>query len=109
MVQDFKLIHENRTWITLRNIFRYLRKTTSLGFCYPCIFGFFVQVYSDTDLGGCGLDLKITFGGCHFLDGKLVSWHSKKHTCVLFSTAEGEYIVAASCSLHIIWIRSQLR
>ena len=31
-----------------------------------------MQVVSDADLGGCGLDRKSTTVGCEFLDGKLV-------------------------------------
>ncbi|KAJ9538656.1 LOW QUALITY PROTEIN: hypothetical protein OSB04_031389 [Centaurea solstitialis] len=40
---------------------------------------------------------------------KLVSWASKKQNCVSLSTAEAEYVVAASCCSQIIWMRTQLR
>ena len=93
----------------VKNIFRYLKGTTSLGLWYPSNTGFFVQAYSDADLGGCSLDRKSTTGGCQFLDGKLVSWQSKKQTCVSISTAEAEYVAAAACTSQIIWIQSQLR
>ena len=95
--------------LAVKNILRYLKRTTSLGLWYPSNSGFFVQAYSDADLGGCGLDRKSTTGGCQFLDGKLVSWQSKKQTCVSLSTAEAEYIAAASCTSQVIWIQSQLR
>ena len=62
----------------LKNIFRYLKKTTSLGLWYASNSGFYVQAYSNAALGGCGLARKNTIGGCQFLDGKLVSWQSKK-------------------------------
>ena len=39
----------------------------------------------------------------------MVSWQSKKQTCVAISTAEAEYIFAAACTSQIIWIQSQLR
>ncbi|KAI3791236.1 hypothetical protein L2E82_04934 [Cichorium intybus] len=93
----------------VKNIFRYLKRTTSLGLWYPSGSGFFVQAFSDADLGGCGLDRKSTSGGCQLLDGKLVSWQSRKQTCVSLSTAEAEYIAAASCTSQIIWIQNQLR
>lgn len=48
----------------VKNIFRYLKRTTSLGFWYPTEFGFFVQAYFDADLGGYGVDRKITTSGC---------------------------------------------
>ena len=95
--------------LAVKNILRYLKRTASLGLWYPSNSGFFVQAYSDADLGGCGLDRKSTTGGCQFLDGKLVSWQSKKQTCVSLSTAEAEYIAAASCTSQVIWIQSQLR
>ncbi|KAI3510704.1 hypothetical protein L1887_17837 [Cichorium endivia] len=66
-----------------KNIFRYLKRTTSLGLC--------------------------TSGGCQLLDGKLVSWQSRKQTCVSLSTAEAEYIAAAFYTPQIIWIQNQLR
>ncbi|CAH1426641.1 unnamed protein product [Lactuca virosa] len=85
----------------VKNIFRYLKGTISLGLWYPSNTGFFVQAYSDVDLGGCNLDRKSTSGGCQFLDGKLVSWQSKKQTCVSISTAEAEYVAAAACTSQI--------
>ena len=93
----------------VKNIFRYLKGTVSLGLWYPTKTGFFIQAFSDSDLGGCTLDRKSTSGGCQLLDGKLVSWQSKKQTCVAISTAEAEYIAAAACTSQIIWIQSQLR
>ena len=42
----------------VKNIFRYLRYTTSSGIWYPANSGFFVQSYSAADLGGYNLDRK---------------------------------------------------
>ncbi|XP_023734270.1 uncharacterized mitochondrial protein AtMg00810-like [Lactuca sativa] len=74
--------------MAVKNIFQYLKRTTSLGLSYPSNYVFFVQAYSDVDIGGCGLDQKSTSGVCQILDGKLVSWQSKKQTYVSLSTAE---------------------
>ncbi|KAL4582285.1 hypothetical protein LXL04_006830 [Taraxacum kok-saghyz] len=82
----------------VKNIFRYLQNTTSLGIWYPANTGFFVQAFTDSDLRGCNLDLKSTSGACQFLDRKLVSWQSRKQMCVSLSTAEAEYIAAATCT-----------
>ncbi|XP_023764867.1 secreted RxLR effector protein 161-like [Lactuca sativa] len=95
--------------VAVKNIFRYLKRTSSLGIWYPSSLAFFVQAFSDADLAGCSLDRKCTTGGCQFLDGKLVSWQSKKKTCVSLSTAETEYIAATSSTSQVIWIQSQLR
>ncbi|TLX70168.1 DDE-type integrase/transposase/recombinase [Labilibacter sediminis] len=92
----------------VKQIFKYLKYTPTLGLFYPAYTGFGIKAYSDADLGGCKLDRKSTSGGCQFLGDKLVSWQSKKQTCVSISTAESEYIAAASCCSQILWIQSQL-
>ena len=51
---------------------------------------------------------KSTSGGCQFLGNCLVSWQSKKQTSVATSTAEAEYIAAASCTSQIQWLQYQL-
>ncbi|XP_052623768.1 uncharacterized mitochondrial protein AtMg00810-like [Lactuca sativa] len=86
----------------VKNIFRYLKRISSLVIWYPSSSWFFVQAFSDADLGGCGLDGKSTMGGCQFFYGKLVSWQSKKQTCISLSTVEAEYIAAASCTSQVI-------
>ena len=50
--------------VAVKNIFIYLMRTSSLGLWYPVKLGFFVQVFSDVVLGGCGLERKSTTGGC---------------------------------------------
>ena len=50
--------------VAVKNIFRYLKRTSSLGLWYPTRSGFFVQAFSVADLGGCSLDRKSTTGGC---------------------------------------------
>ncbi|KAK2972419.1 hypothetical protein RJ640_008159 [Escallonia rubra] len=53
--------------------------------------------FSDSDYAGCLVDRKSTSGTCQFLGEALVSWHIKKHTSVVLSTAEAEYVAAGSC------------
>ncbi|GKF20036.1 hypothetical protein Tco_0068674, partial [Tanacetum coccineum] len=42
------------------------------------------------------------------LGGKLVCWSAKKQSSVAMSSAEAEYVVAASCCAQVLWIKSQL-
>ncbi|XP_023749381.1 uncharacterized mitochondrial protein AtMg00810-like [Lactuca sativa] len=93
----------------MKNTLRYLKRSSSLKIWYLSNSRFFVQAFSDADLGGCSLDRKSTSMGCPFLNGKLVSWQSKKQTCVSLSIAEAEYIVAVSCTSQVVWIQIQLR
>ncbi|KAL7618910.1 hypothetical protein Lser_V15G04210 [Lactuca serriola] len=83
--------------------------TILFGLWYASKLGFFIQAFSDEDLGGCTLDRKSTSGGCQLLDGKLVSWQSKKQTCFAISTVEAEYVAVDTYTLQIIWIHNQLR
>ncbi|KAI3666990.1 hypothetical protein L6452_42031 [Arctium lappa] len=93
----------------VKRIFRYLKGTKNLGLWYPENSGFDLMAYTDSDYGGCKLDRKSTSGSCQFLGGKLVSWTSKKQNCVSTSTAEAEYVAAASCCSQVLWMRTQLR
>ncbi|KAJ9558844.1 hypothetical protein OSB04_013458 [Centaurea solstitialis] len=90
-------------------IFRYLKGTVNLGLWYPKGSGYELTGYTDADHGGCKLDRKSTTGHIQFLGDKLVSWASKKQNCVSLSTAEAEYVAAASCCSQIIWMRTQSR
>ncbi|KAI3700034.1 hypothetical protein L2E82_44648 [Cichorium intybus] len=76
----------------VKTISRYLHNTSAYGLWYPANSGFYKQAYSDSDLGGCSIDRKITSGGCQFLDGKLISWQSKKQTFISISTAKANAI-----------------
>ncbi|KAJ9547142.1 hypothetical protein OSB04_019685 [Centaurea solstitialis] len=93
----------------VKRIFRYLKGTPYYGIWYPKGLGFELQAYTEADYGGCNMDRKSTSGHLQFLGNKLVSWTSKKQQCVSTSTAESEYVAAASCCSQVLWMQSQLR
>ncbi|KAL7604361.1 hypothetical protein Lser_V15G20218 [Lactuca serriola] len=62
----FQLNPREPHMIAVKNIFRYLKRTTFLGIWYPSKSRFFMQAYSDADLDGCGLDRKRISGGLSF-------------------------------------------
>ncbi|KAD3066358.1 hypothetical protein E3N88_34238 [Mikania micrantha] len=94
--------------IVVKRIFRYLQGTQSLGIWYSTGHSCKLVAFSDSDYAGCKLSRKSTSGGCQFLGNCLVSWQSKKQTSVATSTAEAEYIAAASCTSQILWLQNQL-
>ena len=94
--------------LAVKRIYRYLKGSPRLGLWYPKDSGLELMGYSDSDHAGCKIDRKSTTGGCHFLGGKLVSQTSKKQTSVSTSTAEAEYVSAASCCAQILWMKNQL-
>nr|KAJ0210184.1 hypothetical protein LSAT_V11C400173380 [Lactuca sativa] len=94
--------------MAVKRIFRYLKGTQNLALWYPRDSAFELFGYTDSDYAGCNLDKKSTFGGCHFLGNRLISWSSKKQTSVAISTAEAEYVAAGRCCAQLLWIQNQL-
>ncbi|KAJ9561559.1 hypothetical protein OSB04_006719 [Centaurea solstitialis] len=92
----------------VKRILRYLKGTPEMGLWYPKDSSFELISFTDSDYGGCKLDRKSTSGSCQFLGDKLVSWTSKKQNCVSTSTAEAEYVAAASCCSQVLWMKTQL-
>ncbi|KAJ9562411.1 hypothetical protein OSB04_007571 [Centaurea solstitialis] len=95
--------------LAVKRILQYLKGTPNRGLWYPKESGFELVAFSDADHGGFQLDRKSTSGHVQFLGDKLVSWGSKKQYCVSTSTAEAEYVAAASCCSQVLWMRTQLR
>jgi len=92
----------------VKRIFRYLSGTKNLGLWYPKGTHIDLFSYTDADWAGCTIDRKSTSGTCHFLGFALVSWFSKKQNLVALSTAEAEYISAASCCAQVLWMKQTL-
>jgi len=65
--------------------------------------------YADADFAGILVDRNSTSGMAHFLRPCWVSWATKKQYSVAMSTAEAEYVIAASCCAQLLWIRQQLK
>ena len=64
--------------LAVKRIFKYLKDTADLGLWYPRESDFKLIGYLDADFAGCKIDRKNTSGSCQFLEGRLVSWFSKK-------------------------------
>ena len=54
-------------------------------------------------------DRKSTSCGAFFMGSRLVSWFSKKHSSIALSTAEAEYVAAASCCTQLLWMMQTLQ
>ena len=54
-------------------------------------------------------DRKSTSGGAFFMGPRLVSWFSKKQSSIALSTAEAEYVAAASCCTQLLWMMQTLQ
>ncbi|GJY41996.1 putative ribonuclease H-like domain-containing protein [Tanacetum coccineum] len=69
---------------------------------------FNLEAFYDSDYTRDSLDRKSTAGGCQFLGKRLISWQCKKQTIVSNSTTEAEYVAAANCYGHVLWIQNQM-
>ena len=92
----------------VKRILRYLKGTSDLGLWYPKGTNFDLVGYANADYAGYLGDRKSTTGMAHFLGSCLISWGSKKQNSVALSTAEAEYVAAASCCAQLLWIKQQL-
>ena len=81
----------------------------NFGLWYPKGSSFALSGYSDSDWAGDKVGRKSTSGACQFLGRNLVCWSSKKQNCVSLSTAEAEYIAAASCCTQLLRMRKTLK
>eukprot|EP00253_Pinus_taeda_P029837 PITA_29837 len=54
-------------------------------------------------------DRKSTSGGAFFMGSRLASWFSKKQSSIALSTAEAEYVAAASYFTQLLWMMQTLQ
>nr|GEY30066.1 hypothetical protein [Tanacetum cinerariifolium] len=69
-------------------------------------FIFELTAFSVADHARCLDTRKSTSGGIQFLGDKLVSWMSKKHDCIVMSSAEVEYVALSASCAQVIWMRT---
>ncbi|GJX09972.1 putative ribonuclease H-like domain-containing protein [Tanacetum coccineum] len=93
----------------VNRIFRNLKGQPKLGLRYPMDSPFDVEAFSNSDYAGAEpLTGNPQLRGCQFLGIRLISWQCKKQTRVANSTTEAEYVAAANCCGHVLWIQNQM-
>ena len=95
--------------MAIKRVFRYLVDTPRYGLWYLKGSDFSLCGYTDADWAGDKDDRKSTSGACQFLGRSLVWLSSKKQNCISLSTAEAEYVAAASGCTQLLWMRQTLR
>ncbi|XP_075475834.1 secreted RxLR effector protein 161-like [Primulina tabacum] len=93
----------------VKRILRYISGTVDLGLWYTKETNTNLVGFSDADWAGNLDDRKSTMGRCFYLGNNLVSWYSKKQNCVSLSTAESEYVAAASCCSQLLWMNQMIK
>eukprot|EP00253_Pinus_taeda_P003999 PITA_03999 len=93
----------------VKRIFKYLQGTQNYGLWYPRDTDLTLHAYTDADWAGSVDDRKNTSGGAFFMGARLVSWFIKKQSSIALSTAEAEYVAAASCCTQLLWMMQTLQ
>lgn len=91
-------------WKTIKRIMRCLKETASYLLHYQSNN---LKLVSYTDAVWVGdLDRrKSTLGYIFLLNEGVISWTSKKHTCVALSTIEAEFVASTNAAQGAIWFR----
>eukprot|EP00253_Pinus_taeda_P032988 PITA_32988 len=93
----------------VKRIFKYLQGTQNYGLWYPRDTDLTLHSYTDADWAKSVDDRKSASGGAFFMGSRLVSWFSKKQSSIALSTAEAEYVAAASCCTQLLWMMQTLQ
>ena len=95
---------------TLRHVHLMVAKhaggTVDYGLKYDANQKINLEGYVDSDWVGSAIDRKSTSGCCFSMGLGVISWFSRKQSCVALSTAEAEYVAACSASVRQYGCRS---
>jgi hypothetical protein len=94
-------------WDAAKGVLRYVKGTTDVGIWFGKRGGF--QGYCDADYAGDLDTRRSTTGYVFTLHGGAVSWSSRLQPTVAVSTAEAEYMSAASAVKEALWLTKLLR
>ncbi|KAG8478195.1 hypothetical protein CXB51_027990 [Gossypium anomalum] len=91
-----------------KRVLRYVKGTLNFGVKFGRSKELKLVGYSDSDWASSVDDMKSTSGYFFSLESSVFSWSSKKQQTVAQSTAEAEYIAAATAVNQAIWLRKLL-
>ena len=86
----------------------YLKGTVEYGLKYDTNQKINLKGYVSSYWVGSAIDRKRN-SRCYFsMRSGVISWFSRKQSCVALSTAEAEYVAACSASCEAVWLRKLL-
>ncbi|GKF86758.1 hypothetical protein Tco_0254585 [Tanacetum coccineum] len=92
-------------WQAITRVFMYLKSTMNYGLSYvgyPSV----LEGYSDASWINRVEDSSSTSGWVFLLKGGVISWASKKQTCITGSTIESEFVALAVAGKEAKWLRN---
>jgi hypothetical protein len=91
--------------IAEKHVMRYLKGIIDYGLRYILDHEIRLQGYTDSYWVGSVTDRKSTSRCCFSLGSVVISWLSRKQTCVALSSVEAEYVAMCSACGEAVWIR----
>ena len=82
--------------IAAKHIMRNLKGIVDYGIKYEENQKINLEGYVDSDWAGSAIDRKSTLGCCFSMGSGVISWFSRKQSCVALSTAEAEYVACST-------------
>ncbi|GKE04299.1 zinc finger, CCHC-type containing protein [Tanacetum coccineum] len=92
-------------WHAITRVFKYLKGTINYGLSYvgyPSV----LEGYSDASWINHVEDSSSTSGWVFMLGGCVISWASKKQTCITGSTMESEFVALVAAGKEAEWLRN---
>ena len=86
-------------------VMHYLKGNPRKGILFKKNDAFSLEAYTDADYAGSIVDRRSTTRYCTFLEGNLVTWKSKKHNVVAWSSGELEFRVIAQGLCELLWLK----
>ena len=107
-LSQFLIDPRNVHLITAKHILRHLMGTIDYGLKYEANQKINLEGYVDSDWAGSAINGKSTSGCCFSMGSGVISWFSRKQSCVALRTAEAKYVIAYSASFEVVWLRKLL-
>ena len=95
-------------FFVVNTLSQFLNDTVDYGLKYEADQKINLEGYVDLDWAGSAIDRKRTSGCCFSMGLGVISWFSRKQSCVALSTAEAKYVAACSSSCEAVWPRKLL-
>ena len=90
--------------IVAKHVLRYLKGIVEYGLKYETYQRINHHGYVDSNWAGNATYRNSTSRCCFSLGSSMISWFSRKQSCVTLSTDEVEYVAACLTSFEVVWI-----
>ena len=97
---DLRQVH----LIAVKHVLRYLKGTVDYGLKYDTNQKINLHGYVDSDWAGSATDRKSISSCCFSLGSGMISWFSRKQSCVVPSTTQAQYVATCSASYEAVWL-----